>query len=74
MKNKRKKCLERKKVQFPNEEVSGEMTGSLLDIIKLCRENNIRLFGVKFPLTKKYTEILEGASYHADSIFKSQGL
>jgi len=72
--NKERKCKNRKKLQFPDKEVATEMSETLHNIFELCRVNNIRLYGLKFPLTAVYIDVLDGASYHADSVFLANAL
>lgn len=68
------KSKSRLKTQFPHIEKSFSLTHSLERIILTCKENNIELVGIKFPLTKVYHHCLEDRNYGADSIFQSQEL
>lgn len=45
------------------------MSESLLRIIAICKEKNIELIGLRFPLSKTYVRMLDNESYDADSIF-----
>ena len=47
---------------------------SLLEIINLCKQKNIKLIGIKFPLSGEFLVILGNKSYKADSILISQGI
>ena len=60
--------------QFPSGTPSKELEKSLHDIINLCRQKNIKLIGIKFPLSGEFLEILGSKSYKADSILISQGI
>jgi len=73
-KDKKANCEDRKKFQFKNDEISIEMKDCLQDIIRLCKMHNIKLYGIKYPLAKTYIEVLGTASYHADSVFTTNGL
>ena len=68
-KNKRQLSNKKKKVQFKDQNSSKELTYVLIDILELCRKNNIEVTGLKFPISGSYIQVLKGASYHADSIF-----
>lgn len=52
---------------------SEELTVSFLEIIKICKSNNINLIGVKFPLSRNLIEVLGNSNYGADSILKANG-
>ncbi len=64
----------RRITHFPSKEKSKKLEQTLVDIINLCRKNNINLIGVKFPLSKTYITILNNRNYGADTIFYSNGL
>lgn len=64
----------RVKEQFPSDTSSKKLEKSLLDIINLCKQKNIKLIGIKFPLSGEFLEILGNKSYKADSILISQGI
>jgi hypothetical protein len=68
---KNKLSITRFNFQF-NYEKSELLTSYLFNIIDLCKENNIELIGVKFPLTKEYFNILGDNSFEADLIFESR--
>lgn len=68
-KNKKKLSSERKKAQFKDNDSSEEIAEALIAILDLCKENQIEVTGLKFPLSGTYIRVLEGASYHADSVF-----
>lgn len=58
--------------EFP--QPSAKMSESLLRIISLCKENNIELIGLRFPLTKTYVDLLNEESYEADSLMTTHQL
>ena len=64
----------RVKEQFPSDTSSKKLEKSLLEIINLCKQKNIKLIGIKFPLSGEFLEILGNKSYKADSILISQGI
>ncbi|WP_225587080.1 hypothetical protein [Algoriphagus sp. Y33] len=53
---------------------SAKMSGSLQRIIGICKEENIELIGLRFPLSKTYVDMLDDESYRADSIMMNHGL
>ncbi len=55
--------------QFTNHHKSNSLSASLKDIISICKQNNIEIIGIKFPLPKEFIEALEERSFHADSLF-----
>ncbi|MFH2036677.1 MAG: hypothetical protein ABIJ45_09765 [Candidatus Zixiibacteriota bacterium] len=60
--------------QFPAAGHSDSLKISLLEIIETCKENKITLIGVKFPLSSEYVEILDGKTYGAEDVLKSNGI
>ncbi len=74
MKNKKRLSIEKKKVQFKDEKSSEEISYALLAILELCQRNNIEVTGLKFPISGPYIKVLEGTSYHADSIFMKKSI
>jgi hypothetical protein len=69
-----KRSLARVNDFFPHPQKSTSLTETLSNIIDLCRQNNIDLIGVRFPLTDSFHRVLGTKSYHADSLFYSNGL
>lgn len=69
-----KESTERFNNQFNYNTNSSLLKTHLLDIIKLCKENNINLIGIKFPLSKSYKMILGQKSFHADKVFLKNNL
>ena len=69
-----KRSRERVSGQFPTKEKSERLEKTLLEIINLCKKNNIKLIGLKFPLSSPYLKILKNRNYGADSLFYSHGL
>lgn len=59
---------------FDYQDPSQNMAHALERIILLCKEKNIELIGIKFPLTKTYVDLMNEESYKADSIFKNYKL
>lgn len=73
-KAKEKRASERANGQFPTNDRSADLEKTLLEIISLCKTNNIELVGVKFPLSKSFIQSLQDRNYKADEIFISKGL
>ena len=71
---KTKRCKIRVAYQFPNDIQSQKLQKSLQNIIELCKVNNIKLFGVKLPLTKEYLRAQKSKSYGADKLFVEQNI
>jgi len=69
--NRSKKRLER---QYPSNKESYKLRQTLLDIINYCKERNIVLIGLKYPLSSDYIKVLGNKTYGADKIFKYEGL
>lgn len=65
---------ERVKNYFEMPQRSAKMSESLLRIISLCKEKDIELIGLRFPLTKTYVDVLNEESYEADSLMSTHQL
>lgn len=63
------KSQARFKTQFRYKENSKPLAKKLEDIIILCKQNEIELIGIKFPLSMAYLEVLGENNYNADNIF-----
>jgi hypothetical protein len=72
--NKLKLAEARVKEQFPSDVPSKKLEKSLVDIINLCKQKNIKLIGIKFPLSGEFLEVVKDRSYRADSILLSKGI
>lgn len=68
------KCKKKVKIQYFGETISSPLLFSLKKIIKICKQNNIELIGLKFPLTHEYLNIIGDRNYGADSIFSQNNL
>jgi len=64
----------RKSNHFPSNEKSLKLEETLIDIIKLCNKNNIKLIGLKFPLANEYIQVLGETTYNSDKILKEHGI
>jgi hypothetical protein len=64
----------RKQSQFGSEFKSKKLEEKLVEIINLCKKNNIELFGVKFPLPNTYVKMLGDKNFGADKVFLSNGI
>ena len=72
--NERMKFSQRRALtQFPDDKNSVNLEKNLTAIIKLCRQNNIVLIGVKFPLTSEYVKVTANKSYWADRVLTLSG-
>lgn len=67
------RAVKRVRTNFSDEDQSDRLKLSLINIIDLCKKNDIELIGIKFPLTKEYIEAAEGMSGSADSIIAVNG-
>jgi hypothetical protein len=56
---------------FPSR--SEELTKTFLEIINICKIRNIKLVGVKFPLSRNLIAAIGNTNYGADSILISNG-
>ncbi|XMO85260.1 hypothetical protein AAFN75_10720 [Algibacter sp. AS12] len=60
--------------QFPGIKNSKALEQTLIEIIQLCKKENITLIGLKFPLSKEYINIMGHNTYGANKIFKDYNL
>lgn len=61
-------------VQFNGHGKSKSLERSLKEIISICKNNNIELIGVKYPLTKEYIAVIGDDNYGADALLLENGL
>ncbi len=54
---------------FPKKNKSKQLSVALDKIISICKNRNIELIGVKFPLYGPYRDMVKSNSYRADSVF-----
>ncbi len=59
---------------FNYESKSELLSSALENIITLCEQNNIKILGIKYPLSKELIETIGDRGYSADSIFYNKGL
>lgn len=71
--NQEHKALRRFEFQFIQDK-SEMLEKSLIEIIDVCAINNIELIGIKFPLSRTYSEIIGDHSFKADSVFRANNL
>lgn len=62
------------KDQFKRHKKSSHLRGELEQIISICKENDIKIFGLKFPLVREYAYMAEGSNFGADKIFYEQDI
>ncbi len=60
-------------VSFSFNSRSEELTKTFLEIIDNCKKNNIKLVGVKFPLSRNFIAAIGNTNYGADSILIANG-
>ncbi|MEM7087229.1 MAG: hypothetical protein AAF489_13660 [Bacteroidota bacterium] len=58
----------RANIHFENSERSEKLEKLIEEIILICRENDIELLGVKFPLTSEYLAEISGKGYSVEEI------
>ncbi len=68
------KSKQRFNTYFSEEKRSKKLTQSLKRMIQLCKENNIQLIGIKFPISSSYDQVLGKQSYDSDKLFRENGL
>jgi hypothetical protein len=69
--NYRRKQAKKKSNQFfPQKHRSKKLLKSLEQIIRLCKENNIQIIAVKYPLTTEFRDAVS-LNYGADSVLRS---
>ena len=61
-------------MQFPDGGESEQNRAILECIVEKCRENDVDLIGIKFPLSKDYVESISGKSFNADRVFLRHSL
>lgn len=67
----KERSAERAREQFPPGKSSEVLRKTLLDIINICRENQIVLIGIKFPVASSYYEQCGERSFGADAILRA---
>jgi hypothetical protein len=72
--NRKRAAENRVRVQFVNVQESEDQRRSLVKIIKLCKENNVELIGLKFPLSRDYIDAMDDKTFGSDSILVSQNI
>jgi hypothetical protein len=60
--------------QFFKKEPSYQQKKYLIQIIELCRQSNITLIGIKFPITKGYWNIIKEEDFGIDAFWRSNNL
>tara|TARA_B110000003_G_scaffold203834_1_gene202526 strand:+ start:887 stop:1837 length:951 start_codon:yes stop_codon:yes gene_type:complete len=70
---KQKKSQDRFVAQYVDKSYSMELENSLLKIIEICKNNNIHLIGIKFPLSKEMVHVMKQSSlnFDKDSFYKN---
>jgi hypothetical protein len=73
-KNKKHDSAKRAKKQFKVTESSESLIACMTEIVKFCKENEIEIIAVKFPLAKDYLIEVDGRNFGADKHFISLGI
>ena len=73
-KSRTERCKIRIDYQFQTKEKSKILSQSLQEIIKLCVDNNIRIYGVMFPLVSEYLKEQGDKTYGAKELFKTRSI
>jgi len=73
-KNKKKKCVSRVKSQFRENVSSDKLKKCIKKIVELCKQNNIKIFAIKFPLTSDFLLEISDRNYGADKYFEKLGI
>lgn len=60
-----KRANDRYDLHYAGSEQSERMKQALLEIISVCKQHNIELLGLKFPLSFEMLELMEGKGYEA---------
>lgn len=68
--NKLAKGEKRVNLHFSNLSKSAKLAEDLEEIILRCRENNVEVIGIKYPLTSAYLSAMESSNFGADSVLK----
>ena len=72
--NKLKDSKKRAKTQFKSLESSDDLRSCITEIVRFCRENEIDIIAVKYPLAKDYLIEVNGRNFGADEHFESLGI
>jgi hypothetical protein len=60
--------------QFPSRAPSDKLEQTLAQIITFCRQNNIELIGIKFPLADEFRAVTAGREYGVKKLFSANGI
>jgi hypothetical protein len=71
---KKERAINRANSQFRDSSISKSLSESIKNIIEICKENEIVLIGIKYPLSQNYIDIIHNRSFKADSIFLDYNL
>ena len=64
----------RLKGQFPKGKLSSDLRNDLLNIIEMCKEEGIILYGIRFPLVPQYSALVEEKDYGAPKTCENNGI
>jgi len=73
-KKKQKDSAKRAKKQFRGKESSENLKSCITDIVKFCKDNDIDIIAIKFPLAKDYLIEVDGRNFGADMYFANLGI
>ena len=66
-------ALKRLNQQFPTKKSSTDLENDLNKILQICKKNEIKIYGIRFPLPREYSLLLE-EDYGAAKILESQNI
>jgi len=64
----------RLKSQFPSNELSSDLRNDLINIVDICKEEGIILYGIRFPLVYQYSTLVQEKDYGALKICINNGI
>lgn len=73
-KNKKRDSVKRAKKQLKGKVSSENLKACMTEIVEFCKENDINIITVKFPLAKDYLIELNGSNFGADKHFAELGI
>lgn len=68
------RSVKRVKTQFPDEKQSEKLKNTLEEMITICAQNDVLVYGIKYPLPKEFINAMGDKSYKADSVFLKHDL
>lgn len=66
--------VKRMHTQFDAPAASKTLNNDLIDIVKMCRERNVEVIGIKYPLSGDFLDVVDDKSYGAANLLDSLGV